>query len=288
MGGMAPSDVAPLVADLDPMSPEGDDEVAMQDFRVAPQAHVETGVGADSISQPTSTEPAKDKAVTVVTTMLLDPHQAVLESTPPFSGPMPASLDQSGSFSLAALVERRAKEQFNDVTLLRSSVEYWLCDSEKKIMTLKKELDAAKGWNFPLCFSVSVVFLSFAFRLDEWFSLTGDSTSLAGLKRQLSACVPLTVLNDKLKEREDAHALVVADLQAAADTLEEHRLEVVRLREEVEHLREAEEQRLAEVETLRKNGEDLRVKLKEEVDAHDRTSQAAKEHDFEIEKLVAS
>ena len=37
------------------------------------------------------------------------------------------------------------------------------------------------------------------------------------------------MLNEKIKEKDDAHALVVTDLQPAADALEEHRLEVVRL-----------------------------------------------------------
>ena len=66
------------------------------------------------------------------------------------------------------------------------------------------------------------------------------------------------------------------------------RSEAVRLREEVEWLRKADEQWLAEVETLRKNGEDLRGKLKEAVEAHDRTVQAAKEHKVSTQKLVDS
>ena len=40
------------------------------------------------------------------------------------------------------------------------------------------------------------------------------------------------------------------------------------------------------VETLRKNGEDLRRKLKEAVDAHDQTVQATKERELEQEQLV--
>ena len=43
---------------------------------------------------------------------------------------------------------------------------------------------------------------------------------------------------------------------------------------------------MAEVKTLWKNGEDLKVKLKEAVEAHDQTVQAAKEHELETEKLV--
>ena len=62
----------------------------------------------------------------------------------------------------------------------------------------------------------------------------------------------MTVLNDKLKD--EAHALIMADLQATVNALAERRLEAIRLREEVERLQKAEKQRLAEVETLRKNG----------------------------------
>ena len=109
---------------------------------------------------------------------------------------------------------------------------------------------------------------------------------MADLKKQWSTNLPMAVLNDKLKAKDDAHTLAVADLQAAVDVSEELRLEIVRLREEVKQQQEAEKQRLAEVETLRKNGEDLKVKLKEAVDAHDQTMQAAKEHELETEKLV--
>ena len=69
---------------------------------------------------------------------------------------------------------------------------------------------------------------------------------------------------------------------------EERRLENVRLAEENKRLREAEKQRLSEVETLRTNGEELRLKLKEAVDAHDETVKAAKAHEVEHEKLVSS
>ena len=57
--------------------------------------------------------------------------------------------------------------------------------------------------------------------------------------------------------------------------------------EENERLREAEKQRLSEVETLRMNGEELRLKLKEAVDAHDETVRAAKAHEVEHERLVS-
>ena len=54
----------------------------------------------------------------------------------------------------------------------------------------------------------------------------------------------------------------------------------------MERLQKIEMQRLAEVDSLRRNGEDLRVKLKEAVDAHDQTVQAAKTHELENEKLL--
>ena len=47
-----------------------------------------------------------------------------------------------------------------------------------------------------------------------------------------------------------------------------------------------EKQRLAEVETLRKNGEDLKLKLKEAIDAHDQTFLATKERELENKQLV--
>ena len=107
--------------------------------------------------------------------------------------------------------------------------------------------------------------------------MLGDSTSLAGLKKQLSDSVPLNMLEKKLKERDEAHAKVS----------EERHLETVRLAEEVERLRKAEKQRMSEVETLRKNGEDLRLKLAEAVAAHDETAKAAKERELAHEQLVS-
>ena len=91
-----------------------------------------------------------------------------------------------------------------------------------------------------------------------------------------------------MKKKDAARAQAVADLQAAEKVSEEHRLEVVRLEEEVKKLREAEKQRLDEVESLRKNGEDLRLKLKEAVETHDETTKAAKERELEHEQLVRS
>ena len=96
------------------------------------------------------------------------------------------------------------------------------------------------------------------------------------------------MLNEKLKEKDAAHALSVVDLKSVAEVSEERRLEVVRLAEEVKRLREAEKQRLSEVESLRMNGEDLRLKLKEAMNAHDETVKAAKERELEHEQLVSS
>ena len=69
---------------------------------------------------------------------------------------------------------------------------------------------------------------------------------------------------------------------------EERRLEVVRLGEEVKRLQEAEKRRLGEVESLRKNGDELRRQLKESVDANDQIVQTAKAHELEHEQLVSS
>ena len=88
----------------------------------------------------------------MVTTSLPGPHQAVLESTLPFSGPMPVRLDESECFPLAVLAEKRVMEQLADVLLLRSSVEYVLGDAAREVAPLKRELDAAKGWVFFPCF----------------------------------------------------------------------------------------------------------------------------------------
>ena len=133
--------------------------------------------------------------------------------------------------------------------------------------------------------------MTFSFSSFCWLATnlvsSGDSTSLAGLKKQLSVSVPLTVLDEKLKEKDAAHALSVVDLQSAAKVYEECRLENARLVEEVKRLREAEEQRQSEVETLRMNREDLKLKLKEAVDAHDETVKA-KGRELEHKQLVSS
>ena len=96
-------------------------------------------------------ETAKDNAMAVVTSSLPGPRQATLACTPPYSSPSPDRLDVSGHFPLAVLVEKRAKEQLADVTLLRSSVEYALADAAKEIAVLKRELDAARGTILFFC-----------------------------------------------------------------------------------------------------------------------------------------
>ena len=95
------------------------------------------------------------------------------------------------------------------------------------------------------------------------------------------------MLEDKLKERDAAHALSVVDLQLAANASEERRLENTRLAEENKRLREAEKRMQSAVETLRMNGEDLRLKLKEAVDAHDEMVKAARTRELDHEQLVS-
>ena len=70
---------------------------------------------------------------------------------------------------------------------------------------------------------------------------------MVGLKKELSNRIPVT---EKLKEKEAAHTLIVADLQAAANASKGYRLEVIRLQEEVDRLRKADEERQAEIESL--------------------------------------
>ena len=104
----------------------------------------------------------------------------------------------------------------------------------------------------------------------------------------MSASVPISAYNAKLKEKDAALAQVVAELQAAEKVSEKRRLEAAQLSEEVKKLREAEERRTTEVESLRKNGDELRRQLKEAVDAHDETVKAAKERELDHEQLVHS
>ena len=90
----------------------------------------------------------RDDTMALVTSSLPGPRQAVLESLPPFSGPLTGSWDASGHFLLAVLAEKRAKEQLADITLLRSSVEYALGNAAREVTVLKRELAAAKGLIF--------------------------------------------------------------------------------------------------------------------------------------------
>ena len=91
---------------------------------------------------------------------------------------------------------------------------------------------------------------------------------MAGLWKELSTRVPVTVPTEKLKERDDAHALLMVGLRTPMDSLDEYRLEVIRLQEEVNRLRKADEEQQAEVVVLRRDGEDLKAKLEEQADAH--------------------
>ena len=106
------------------------------------------------------------------------------------------------------------------------------------------------------------------------------------MEKQLAASIPLAVHNGQLKKKDAARAQVVNELQAAEKVLEERRLEVVRLAEQVKKLQEAEKQRLGKVETLRKNRDDLRRQLKESIDANYLIARTAKERELEHEQLV--
>ena len=151
MGGVVPPDATPLVADLGPSASSGGDEVLVEAFMAIPRPRTEVGDGAYLLPSSSVEETAKDKAMAVVTTLLPGPRQSILESIPPYSGPMPAKLDASGHFPLAVLAEKRVKEQLADISLLRSSVEYVLADAAREITTLKRELNAAKGLVSLLC-----------------------------------------------------------------------------------------------------------------------------------------
>ena len=118
---------------------------------VAPRVGAEGEGGNFPLPSSAAAETAKDNVMTVVGSPLPGPHLAILESTPSYSGPTPDGLDASGRFPLAALVEKRARDQLADVALLRSSVEYALGNAAKEVATLKRELDAAKGTAWFSC-----------------------------------------------------------------------------------------------------------------------------------------
>ena len=124
----------------------------MEAFVATPRPNAEAEGIAYLLPSMAVVETAKDKAMAIVTILLPGPRQAILESTTPFSGPMPVKLDESGCFPLVVLAEKRAREQLADVSLLRSSVEYALGDAAREIATLKRELDTARGWIFFLGF----------------------------------------------------------------------------------------------------------------------------------------
>ena len=147
-----PPDAAPLVADLDPSVAGGGDKVMVDAFKVTPRPQAEAGSVAFLLPSLSVAETTKDMAMAVVTALIPGPHQSALVSIPPYSGLVPPRLGASGHFPLAALVEKRAKEQLADVLLLRSSVEYVLADAAREVATLKRELDAAKGWTSFPCF----------------------------------------------------------------------------------------------------------------------------------------
>ena len=149
--GAVPPNMTPLVANLGlPASGDGG-EVVVEAFVAAPRPRAEVEGGAYLLPSSSVAETAKDKAMAVVTTPLPGPRQSVLESTPPYSGPIPVRLDASGHFPLAVLAEKRAKEQLADIPLIRSSVEYTLADVAKEIMVLRRELDATKGLISVFC-----------------------------------------------------------------------------------------------------------------------------------------
>ena len=120
-------------------------------FDVAPRPGAGSEGGSFPLPSSAVGETAKDSAMAMVTSSLPGPRQATLECIPPYSGPTPDRLDASGHFPLAVLVEKRAKDQLADVSLLRSSVEYALGNAAKEIAVLKRELDAAKGTILFFC-----------------------------------------------------------------------------------------------------------------------------------------
>ena len=103
MDGAVPPEAPPLVADLRPPASGDGDEVMVEAFKAAPRPRAETEGSAFPLPSSAVVETAKDEAMSVVTTSLPDPRQSTLESTPPYSGPLPDRLDTSGSFPLAVL-----------------------------------------------------------------------------------------------------------------------------------------------------------------------------------------
>ena len=140
-----PSGAPPLVVDLEPQAAGASDTAMADAFEAVPRSGTGGEGGAFPLPSSVAVESAKDCAMSVVRSSLPGPHQATLVCIPPYSGPTPDRLDASGHFPLAVLVEKRAKDQLADVSLLRSSVEYALGNAAREIAALKRELDAAKG-----------------------------------------------------------------------------------------------------------------------------------------------
>ena len=121
------------------------------------------GAGAGYLAFPTPSssvaEMAKDKAIAGVTASVPGPHQSILVSSPPYSGPVPALPDASGKFPLATLVEQKASENLADIRLLCSSIEYGFAEAAKETTLLRRELEAAKGPVFFLAHILCLVAL---------------------------------------------------------------------------------------------------------------------------------
>ena len=128
---VAPPEAPPLAVDLESRAAGDGDDVMVEAFEVAPRSRAESEGGAFPLPSSAVEETAKDNAMAVVTGSLPGPRQATLACTPPYSGPLPDRLDASGHFPLELLVEKRAKEQLADITLLRSSVDYALANAAK-------------------------------------------------------------------------------------------------------------------------------------------------------------
>ena len=148
---VAPQEALPLVVDLESRAAGDGDAMMVDAFEVAPRLGAGGEGGCFPLPSSAVEESAKDHAMAVVTSSLPGPRQATLECTPPYSGPSPDRLDASGHFPLAVLMEKRAKDQLADATLLRSSVECALGNAAKEIAELKQELAAAKGTILLFC-----------------------------------------------------------------------------------------------------------------------------------------
>ena len=105
------------------------------------------------MAKPAAAEQTKDNTLAVVAATLPGPHQAVLQSMPPFTGLVSAGLDRSGSFPLVRLVQKRAREQLGNIDLLQSLV--IPCSRAGR---LRGSLMPPRLRNFFLHFPATVVF----------------------------------------------------------------------------------------------------------------------------------